>query len=88
MLGTEYYDKYYRYYKAEGQGAPTDDFGDLGLTDKGENKRTIDSEHKQLRILSFFGRLNYDFKNKYLLSAVLDVYKRQVFSLPPDTFIL
>ena len=70
MLGTEYYDKYYRYYKAEGQGAPTDDFGDLGLTDKGENKRTIDSEHKQLRILSFFGRLNYDFKNKYLLSAV------------------
>ncbi len=72
MLGTEYYDKYYRYYKAEGQGAPTDDFGDLGLTDKGENKRTIDSEHKQLRILSFFGRLNYDFKNIYfqLFSAV------------------
>lgn len=70
MLGTEYYDKYYRWYKAAGQGASTDDFGDLGLTDKGENKRTIDSEHKQLRILSFFGRLNYDYKEKYLLSAV------------------
>lgn len=70
MLGTEYYDKYYRMYKAAGQGAATDDFGDLGLTDTGANKRTIDSEHTQLRILSFFGRLNYDYKEKYLLSAV------------------
>lgn len=70
MLGTEYYDKFYRYYKASGQGAPTDDFGDLGLTDTGENKRTIDSQHSQMRILSFFGRLNYDYKEKYLLSAV------------------
>lgn len=70
MLGTEYYDKFYRMYKMEGQGAPTDDFGDLDLTDKGANKRTIDSQHKQLRILSFFGRVNYDFKDKYLLSAV------------------
>ena len=70
MLGMEYYDRYYREYKASGQGAPTDDFADLGLTDKGENKRSIDSAHEQTRILSFFGRLNYDYKEKYLLSAV------------------
>ena len=70
MLGTEYYDKYYRQFKASGQGAATDDLPDLGLTDPGANKRSIDSEHKKLRILSFFGRLNYDYKSKYLLSAV------------------
>lgn len=70
MLGMEYYDRFYRLYKASGQGAPTDDFGDLELTDKGEGKRSIDSEHKKLRILSFFGRLNYDYKDKYLFSAV------------------
>lgn len=70
MLGTEYYDKMYRKYTMEGQGAPTDDFGDLDLTSTDANKRKIDSEHTQLRILSFFGRLNYDYKEKYLLSAV------------------
>ena len=52
MLGTEYYDKYYRQFKATGQGAATDDLPDLGLTDPGANKRSIDSEHKKLRILS------------------------------------
>lgn len=46
MLGTEYYDKYYRQFKASGQGAATDDLPDLGLTDPGANKRSIDSEHK------------------------------------------
>lgn len=70
MVGTEFYDKYYRKFNASGQGAATDDLPDLGLTDPGANKRSIDSEHMRLRILSFFGRLNYDYKEKYLLSAV------------------
>lgn len=70
MLGMEYYDRYKRGFKAVGQGAPTDDLPDLELTDKGEGKRTIDSWHEKQRILSFFGRLNYDFKDKYLLSFV------------------
>lgn len=70
MLGMEYYDSYKRGFKAAGSGAPTDDFGDLNLTDKGEGKRTIDSWHERYRILSYFGRLNYDYKGKYLLSAV------------------
>lgn len=68
MVGTEYYDLYYRGFSASGQGAPTDDFMDLGLTDKGEGKRNIDSAHSQYRILSFFGRVNYDLMEKYLLS--------------------
>ena len=70
MLGMEYYNKYQRGFEAQGQGAPTDDLPDLSLTDKGEGKRTINSWHEKQRILSFFGRLNYDFKAKYLLSFV------------------
>ena len=70
MLGMEYYNKYQRGFEAQGQGAPTDDLPDLSLTDKGEGKRTIFSWHEKQRILSFFGRLNYDFKDKYLLSFV------------------
>ena len=70
MLGMEYYNKYQRGFEAQGQGAPTDDLPDLSLPDKGEGKRTINSWHEKQRILSFFGRLNYDFKDKYLLSFV------------------
>lgn len=70
MLGMEYYNKYQRGFEAQGQGAPTDDLPDLSLTDTGEGKRTINSWHEKQRILSFFGRLNYDFKDKYLLSFV------------------
>ncbi len=70
LVGTEFFDKYVRGFSASGQGAPTDDFQDLGLTDPGENKRSIDSNHSKYRILSYFGRANYDLDNKYLLSAV------------------
>lgn len=70
MLGMEAFDRQYKKIYAAGSGAPTDDFGDLGLTDTGENKRNIDSEHSQYRIFSYFGRVNYDYKDKYLLSAV------------------
>ena len=70
MLGTEAYDRQYKYLYAAGSGAPTDDFADLGLTDTGANKRSIDSKHEQYRIFSYFGRLNYTYDDKYLLSAV------------------
>lgn len=70
MLGMEFYDNYKRGFKAAGSGAPTDDFADLGYTDTGEKKRTTDSWHEQYRILSYFGRVNYDYKGKYLVSAV------------------
>ena len=69
LLGAEYYDIYNRGFKADGQGANTDDFADLGLTLNGEGKRTIDSWHSRQRILSYFGRLNYDYDDKYLVSA-------------------
>lgn len=70
LVGGEYYDRYDRGFSASGEGAPTDDFMDLGYTDNGEGKRGIDSNHSRYRILSFFGRVNYDYKDKYLLSLV------------------
>ena len=91
MLGMEYYNKYQRGFEAQGQGAPTDDLPDLSLTDKGEGKRTINSWHEKQRILSFFGRLNYDFKDKFLLSdefekAIHDVVYRGDIYLPVEDF--
>ena len=71
MLGAEYYDSKVKGFQASGQGAPTDDFQDLNLTDQGEGKRKIDSWHNQNRILSFFGKVDYDYDGKYILSAVL-----------------
>lgn len=70
MLGLETFDRQTKGFKASGSGAPTDDFADLALTDAGENKRSMDSWHSQYRIFSYFGRLNYDYQGKYLLSAV------------------
>uniref|UniRef100_A0AB33IUY0 TonB-dependent receptor n=1 Tax=Prevotella sp. GTC17253 TaxID=3236793 RepID=A0AB33IUY0_9BACT len=70
LLGTEYYDRYTKGFQAQGVEAPTDDFADLGLTSTKENKRAIDSWHERYRILSYFGRVNYDYQDKYLLSGV------------------
>jgi len=69
MVGAEYYDRSYTGLSASGSGAPTDDFRDLGLTSTEAGKRSIDSGHTQYRIMSFFGRFNYDYAGKYLFSA-------------------
>lgn len=71
MVGTEYYDSKTKGFSASGSGAPTDDFQDLSYTSTAEGKRSIDSWHNQNRILSFFGKFDYDFDGKYILSAVL-----------------
>ena len=71
LVGFEYFDNYVKGFSASGSGAPTDDFADLGLTSTEEKKREIDSWHQRERITSFFGRINYDYKGKYLLSMTL-----------------
>lgn len=78
LTGAEYYDSYQKGLSASGSGAPTDDFMDLGLTSTEAEKRNIDSYHIRQRILSFFGRVNYDYDAKYLLSVVFrqDGYSR------------
>lgn len=71
MAGFEYYDSYNKGFSAGGSGAPTDDFGDLGLTSTKEGMRSVDSWHSRTRIMSFFARVNYDYQSKYLISLVL-----------------
>lgn len=69
MLGMEYYDSYKKGFDAYGYGSPLADFADLALTTK--ESRDIDSWHERQRIMSFFGRLNYDYMSKYLISIVM-----------------
>lgn len=65
----EYYDSYKKGFDAYGYGSPLADFADLALTTK--ESRDIDSWHERQRIISFFGRLNYDYMSKYLISIVM-----------------
>ncbi|WP_420187607.1 SusC/RagA family TonB-linked outer membrane protein [Bacteroides pyogenes] len=76
MAGVEYYAQEIKGFSAAGYGAATDNYQDLNLTK--QDGRKIDSWHFQDRILSFFGKLDYDYQGKYLVSAVLrnDGYSR------------
>ena len=80
MAGFEYYDAYNKGFSASGSGAATDDFMDLSYTSTDKGKRSIDSWHSRQRIMSFFGRVNYDFQSKYLVSFVMrkDGYSKLV----------
>ena len=76
MAGFEYFTQETKGFDAYGYGAPTDEFQDLSYT-KTEG-RDIDSWHSENRIMSMFGKLDYDYDGKYLVSAVLryDGYSR------------
>lgn len=78
MVGSEYYNYSYISLAASGSGAPTDDLGNLSLTENKENMRQMSNRHSHQRILSFFGRVNYDYLGKYLISGVVrqDGYSR------------
>ena len=82
MAGFEFYDAYYYGVSASGSGAPTDDFRDLGLTLNNAEQQTrgTDSWHSRERILSQFGRLNYDYDEKYLVAFTVrrDGYSRLI----------
>ena len=67
MIGWEFFDSYSQGLSAAGSGAPTDDFMDLALTSV-DNLRSVDSYHDRYRINSFFGRINYDYDQRYLLT--------------------
>ena len=58
----------------------TDDFQDLALTTNNATSQTrsTDSWHSRERIMSGFGRLNYDYDGKYLFSFTMrrDGYSR------------
>ncbi|MDG5798937.1 SusC/RagA family TonB-linked outer membrane protein [Marinilabiliaceae bacterium ANBcel2] len=68
LLGYEYYDTYNKGLSASGSGAPTDSFRDLSYTSSDEGMRNINSWHVRERIKSYFGRVNYDYDDKYLMT--------------------
>lgn len=82
MAGFEYYDAYNKGLSASGSLAPTDDFSDLGLTQNNleQQTRSADTWHSRERILSSFGRLNYEYNEKYLGSFTIrrDGYSRLI----------
>ena len=79
LVGGEYYEGYNEGLSAGGSGAPTDDFADLQYTSvKPGIVRNTDTYHVRERIASAFGRVNYDFDTKYLVSFTFreDGYSR------------
>ncbi|MEI7829748.1 MAG: SusC/RagA family TonB-linked outer membrane protein [Prolixibacteraceae bacterium] len=82
MAGAEYYDSYNNGLSASGSLAPTDDFQDLALTTNNVTSQTrgTDSWHSRERIMSSFGRLNYDYDGKYLFTFTVrrDGYSRLI----------
>lgn len=80
MAGFEYFQDAIQGFSAGGKLAPTDAFQDLGLTVNDANTRSVDSYHTKERILSAFGRLNYDYDGKYLASFTVrrDGYSRLI----------
>ncbi len=71
MLGQEYVYRWDRYFEASSSNFPNDDIGlndlSLGAT-PGIPKSGVNFDNK---LLSFFTRINYNYKDKYLLSASL-----------------
>lgn len=71
MVGQEYVYSWNRFVEASASNFPNDDIGlndlSLGAT-PGTPKSGVNYDNK---LLSFFGRINYNYKDKYLLSASL-----------------
>ena len=82
MGGFEYYDAYNKGVGASGSQAPTDDFSDLQLTLNNATTQTrgTDTYHNRERIMSGFGRINYDWDSKYFATFTIrrDGYSRLV----------
>lgn len=80
MVGGEYFNVFNNGLAASGRLAPTDEFSALGYTSADANLRSISSYKSRERILSAFGRINYDWDGKYLASFTVrrDGYSRLI----------
>lgn len=84
MLGMEYYKRNYKAFSASGNSAPTDDFEKLDYAFTGSqspykpSSLAIGSTQAEEAILSYFGRAEYDYMDKYLVAATFrqDGYSR------------
>lgn len=70
MVGAEYYGVKYSSLYVHGQNAPTDDIPTANASTLFPADGSNGSTRSQFAIVSTFGRLNYDFNQKYLLTAV------------------
>ncbi|TYK38412.1 SusC/RagA family TonB-linked outer membrane protein [Bacteroides pyogenes] len=68
MVGQEYVNRWNRHFKAAAANFPNDDIGlaDLSL---GLPTEVASGENYDDKLLSFFARFNYSFKDRYLLTA-------------------
>lgn len=65
MIGGEYFTYDYYNFEGGGNGAPTDDIHTLNVV---SNRQTLTTSRSAYRILSAFGRAEYNYKMKYLLA--------------------
>ncbi|HRE52898.1 MAG TPA: SusC/RagA family TonB-linked outer membrane protein [Flavitalea sp.] len=68
LVGSELFDQQSFSLGASGRRAATDDIYTLNAATE---RTSISSSVSESRMLSFFGRLNYDYDGRYLLSAVM-----------------
>ncbi len=82
MAGTEFYHRRYRGFDASGYGAPTQDFPNLGLTQNTKDvlSRAMNSNELKEALISYFGRIEYNYMERYLLAATFreDGYSRLI----------
>jgi TonB-linked SusC/RagA family outer membrane protein len=67
LVGSEYYDSFTYDLYAQGDKAPTDDIQTLNAITE---RLSTTSSKTESKMLSGFGRLNYDYAGKYLFTAV------------------
>lgn len=67
MVGGEYFNYHYYKFSATTQNSPSDDIPTLNA---GSNRTKTSSSKEGYRILSGFGRVNYNYDYRYLLSVV------------------
>lgn len=86
MAGWEFYRRNYKAFSASGSNLPTGEWFNLGATFAGQQSpykastRSISSSLAEEKILSWFGRAEYDYMDKYLLAVTFrsDGYSRLI----------
>ncbi|GAA5220182.1 TonB-dependent receptor [Membranihabitans marinus] len=64
LLGSQYVNDKYEYFSGSGANAPTDLISTLNASET--ERERVSSSIDEGKLMSYFGRLNYDFQSKYL----------------------
>jgi len=71
VVGVEYQKSTFGYYSAQGTNISDRLLGQNGIVSGTLGSQTIGGDYQENGLQSYFGRLNYSFKDRYLLSATL-----------------